>query len=156
MTNIGSERHVKILFPLEQDDDGYPPASVESLWALPLNEGHFQVDNIPFFATGVSLGDIVSATQEEGAFRFQEIVQPSGHSTFRVAISEAADVPAVRAIIEQKGCSVEQSHLPRLIAVDVPPSIPLDSILPVLEAGREQGRWDYEEACLAEESLKPE
>jgi uncharacterized protein DUF4265 len=150
MTNTGSERHVKILFQLEQDEDGYPPASVESLWALPKGEGRFQVDNIPFFATGVAFGDIVSVTQEEGALCFQDVVQPSGHSTLRVAISEAADVPAVRALFEQKGCSVEQSHLPRLIAVDVPPSVPLESLRPLLEAGRGQGRWDYEEACLAE------
>jgi|SRR6218665_640495 len=150
MTNTGSERHVKVLISLEQDEDGYPPASVESLWALPKGGGHFQLDNIPFFATGVAWGDIVSASREEGAFRFQEVVQSSGHSTLRVAISEPADVPAVRALFEQKGCSVEQSHLPRLIAVDVPPSVPLESLRPVLEAGREQGRWDYEEACLAE------
>jgi hypothetical protein len=150
MTNTGSERHVKILFHLEQDEDGYPPASVESLWALPKGEGLFQVDNIPFFATGVAVGDLVSATPEEGAFLFQDVVQASGHSTLRLAISEAADVPAVRALFEQKGCSVEQSHLPRLIALDVPPSVPLGSLRPVLMAGQEQGRWDYEEACLAE------
>jgi hypothetical protein len=55
MKDTGSERHVKVLFQLEQDEDGYPPASVESLWALPKGEGLFQVDNIPFFATGVAL-----------------------------------------------------------------------------------------------------
>ena len=120
------------------------------MWALPKGKGLFQVDNIPFFATDIALGDIVSATEEEGAFRFQEVVQPSGHSTLRVAISQAADVPAVRALFEQKGCSVEQSHLPRLIAVDVPSSVPLESLRPLLEAGRKQDRWDYEEACLAE------
>ena len=150
MTDTGSKRHVKVLFHLEQDEDGYPPASVESLWALPKGDGLFQVDNIPFFATGVAVGDIVLAAQVDGAILFQEVVQASGHSTLRVAISEAADVPAVRALFEQKGCSVEQSHLPRLIAVDVPPSIPLGSLRPILVAGQEQGRWDYEEACLAE------
>ena len=150
MIDTGSERHVKVLFHLEQDEDSYPPASVESLWALPKGDGLFQVDNIPFFATGVAVGDIVLATQEEGAILFQEVVQASGHSTLRVAISEAGDVPAVRALFEQKGCSVEQSHLPRLIAVDVPASIPLGSLRPILVAGQEQGRWDYEEACLAE------
>ncbi|MFY0529330.1 DUF4265 domain-containing protein [Archangium gephyra] len=150
MKGAGSERHVKVLFQLEQDEDGYPPASVESLWALPKGEGLFQVDNIPFFATGVALGDVVSATPEEGAFCFQAVVHPSGHSTLRLAISEAADVPAVRALFEHKGCSVEQSHLPRLIAVDVPPSVPLESLRLVLDAGREQERWDYEEACLAD------
>ncbi len=42
---------------------------------MPKGEGLFQIDNVPFFATGVAWGDVVSASQEEGAFRFQEIVQ---------------------------------------------------------------------------------
>lgn len=150
MTDAASKTHVKVLFPLEQDEQGYPPASVESVWALPRGGGRFQVDNIPFFAQGVAWGDIVLATPEEAAFRFQEVIQPSGHSTLRVAISETADVASVRTLLEQQGCSVEQSHLPRLIAVDVPPLVQLDALRALLEAGRVQERWDYEEACLAE------
>ncbi len=150
MMEPGSGKHVKILFDLEQDEDGYPPASAETLWAVQVGEGLFKIDNIPFFVLGIAVEDVVSAVPEEGVFRFKEVVQPSGHGTLRVVVYDPSDVPAVHALFKQMGCSTEQSHLPRLIAIDVPPSVSLDELKRMLDAGREQERWGYEEACLAE------
>ena len=144
------EAHVKIFFNLEQDEDGYPPASVESLWALPVGEGLFKIDNIPFFATGIAVDDIVSATLEGEVLQYSDVVQPSGHSTLRVIVYDESQVAEVRALFKQMGCSTELSHIPGLIAIDVPPSVSLDVLKPVLDEGRAKDRWDYEEACLAE------
>jgi hypothetical protein len=47
------------------------------------------------------------------------------------------------------GCSTEQSHLPRLLAIDVPPEVSLEKLRQVLDSGKEEERWGYEEACLA-------
>ncbi len=148
MTDSASERHVKLMIALEQDEDGYPPASTESIWAIPVGEGLFKIDNIPFFAPGIAVGDVVSAKHEQGALQYEDVVHPSGHSTLRVVVYDASEVPLVRAFFEQMGCSTELSHLPRLIAIDVPPSVSLETLKPVLDAGREQDRWDYEEACM--------
>lgn len=150
MTGTGSEQHVKILFRLEQDEDGYPPASAETLWAIKVGEGLFKIDNIPFFVTEIAVGDVVSAEREDGMLRYKEVVQPSGHSTYRVIVYNHDEVSAVHGTFKQMGCSTEQSHLRGLIAIDVPPSIARDELKRVLEAGREQDRWDYEEACLAQ------
>jgi len=150
MSEPVTEHCVKILFELEQDEDGYPPASAETLWAIKAGDGLFKIDNIPFFALGVAVNDIVSAVPEENAFRFKEVAQPSGHSTIRVVVYDAADVAAVRTLFKQLGCSTELSHLPRLLAVDVPPSVSLAELKQVLESGRHQDRWGYEEACLAQ------
>lgn len=144
------EQYVKILFALEQDEDGYPPASAETLWATQVSEGLFKIDNIPFFVLGIAVNDIVSAAPEEGAFRFKEVAQPSGHSTIRIVVYEPSDVPAVRALFKQLGCTTELSHLPRLIAVDVPAAVSLEKLKEVLDSGRDQERWGYEEACLAQ------
>jgi hypothetical protein len=38
-----SKRHVKLIVPLEQDEDGYPPVGAERLWALDLGEGRYQL-----------------------------------------------------------------------------------------------------------------
>lgn len=156
MTKSGAEEHyVKIIIPLEQDEDGYPPAGSERLWAAQVGEGLFRIANIPFFARGIALGDIVSAVQEEqadeGVLRFGQVVQPSGHSTLRVVVYDEAQVLAMCTLLKQMGCSTERSHLPRLVAVDVPPEVSLDALRNVLAPGREQERWDYEEACLAQE-----
>jgi hypothetical protein len=150
MTGSIPERYVKILFELEQDEDGYPPASAETLWALEVGEGLFKVDNIPFFVLGIAVGDVVSAVPEEGVFRFKEVVQPSDHSTIRVVVHNPDDVPAVRDLFMRMGCSTERSHLSSLIALDVPPAVSMEALKKVLNSGQEQGRWGYEEACLAE------
>lgn len=149
MTGTGSEQHVKILFRLEQDEDGYPPASAETLWALKVGEGLFKIDNIPFFVTEIAVDDVVSAEPEDGMLHYREVVQPSGHSTYRVIVYDHDDVPEVRSAFKQLGCSTEQSHLRGLIAIDAPPSVSQDELKRLLDTGREQDRWDYEEACLA-------
>ncbi|HEX8436434.1 DUF4265 domain-containing protein [Archangium sp.] len=150
MSEAKAGEHVKILFDLEQDEDGHPPASAETLWAVQVGEGLFKIDNIPFFVLGIAVEDVVSAVPEEGVFRFKEVVHPSSHGTLRVVVNDPADVPAVHALFQQMGCSTEQSHLPRLIAIDVPPSVSWNELKRVLDSGREQERWGYEEACLAE------
>jgi hypothetical protein len=142
MTGTSPDQHVKILFHLEQDEDGYPPVSAETVWAIAVGEGLYKIDNIPFFATGVAVEDIVSAKPDAGQL-------PSGHSTLRVVVYKHDEVPEVRGIFKQLGCSTEQSHLRGLIAIDVPPSASWDELKRMLDTGREQDRWDYEEACLA-------
>ncbi|MDY7233259.1 DUF4265 domain-containing protein [Hyalangium rubrum] len=148
MNAQGSDQYVKVLCDLEQDEDGYPPATAETLWAIRVGNGLFQIDNIPFFVHGIAVNDIVSATPEEGVFRYKEVVQPSGHGTIRLIVSETSDVQAVRDLFRQLGCSSELSHLPHVIAVDVPPSVSLQELKKELDAGQDQDRWGYEEACL--------
>ncbi|HLL06007.1 MAG TPA: DUF4265 domain-containing protein [Myxococcaceae bacterium] len=94
MNARGSDQYIKVLFELEQDDDGGPPAATETLWAVRVGDGLFQIDNISFFAHGIAVNDIVSATPEEKVFRYEEVVQPSGHSTIRLIISETSEVQA--------------------------------------------------------------
>lgn len=43
--------------------DGYPPVSMESIWAEVTEEGYLKVNNIPFYSKEISLGDIVSGIQ---------------------------------------------------------------------------------------------
>src|SRR5688500_15878077 len=146
MTEAGSEQYVKLLFDLEQDEEGYPPASAETLWGIKAGEGLFKIDNIPFCVLGGAVNDSVSAQREDVVFRYKEVVHPSGHSTIRVIVYDPLDVPAARELFHQLGCSTEQSHLPRLFAIDVPPSVSLERVRQLLDAGKQEERWGYEEA----------
>lgn len=150
MTPTQDASHVKVVVALEKDADDYPPADYENLWAVPVGEGLFRVDNIPFFARSIALGDLVVASPEEGLLRFKEVVQPSGHSTVRIILYDEAETPTVLERFKQLGCATERSHIPGLIALDVPPSISWTDIQQELEAGHAQERWDYEEACLGQ------
>jgi hypothetical protein len=146
MSETRMEERVKISVALEKDEDDYPPADFESLWASPLGEGLYRVENIPFFAEGIALGDVISARPDQGLLRFQGVVQPSGHKTLRVIVYDKREVSAVRELLKRQGCDVEQSHIPGLISVDVPPSASLMEVRRVLAEGEAQERWGYEEA----------
>ncbi|KFA89393.1 DUF4265 domain-containing protein [Archangium violaceum] len=149
MAGEESEQLVKVFFELEQDEDGYPPVTCESMWATPVGNGLYRLGNIPFFASGVAYEDVVSAVRrDDGTRGFVEVVRPSGHSTLRVIVYEASEVPALRQELEALGCDTELSHIPNLMAVDVPPAVPLDSVRSLLETGTASERWEYEEACL--------
>lgn len=149
MSDKQHSSHVKVVVALERDEEDYPPADHENLWAEAVGGGVFRIDNIPFFAQGIAVGDLVSAEPgEHGLLRVQQVVQPSGHSTFRVIIYDKAEVPAVREFFLRMGCASELSHIPGLIAIDAPPSVSLDALRKFLDSGLESGQWDFEEACL--------
>ena len=141
---------VKVAVALEKDEEDYPPAGYENLWAMPAGEGLFRIANIPFFARSIALGDIVSAVPEQGLLCFKEVIQPSGHSTLRLIVYDEAEVTSIIEHFTQLGCESERSHIPGLIALDVPPSISLAILKQELDAGHTQERWDYEEACLGQ------
>ncbi|KXX67038.1 DUF4265 domain-containing protein [Flammeovirga sp. SJP92] len=62
----------------------------ESLWAKPLGKDLYQIDNVPFYAYGLNLYDTVRAVkhEENGVFEIKELVQTSGHQTFRIYFEE--------------------------------------------------------------------
>jgi hypothetical protein len=137
-----------MLVHLEQDEDGYPPTTEESLWVLPMGEGLFQVDNIPFFAWELALGDVVTAEPERGMWRFKKVVRRSGHATLRLIIYDVVEVPVVIERFAKLGCLSERSHIPGLIALDVPPSTSWTEVKQLLTEGEAEERWGYEEAYL--------
>lgn len=58
----------------------------ESMWATPLGNDLFKIENIPFYAYGLNFQDIVRATSDsdEHIPEIRELIEPSGHRTFRV------------------------------------------------------------------------
>lgn len=139
-----SER-AKIRFPFTNttgDDE------IETMWALKRDDG-YEIDNIPFYVKEIALGDVVAATPDaDGALWYSELIRPSGHSTIRLLFSNVASVGAVRDELRRMGCSSELSDIPRLVAIDVPPSAPYEQVKAFLDRGEAEGRFEYQEACL--------
>lgn len=140
----------KIKFSLEPDADGYPPVDVESCWVDDLGDNKYKIANIPFFAKGVALGDVVFGKDIDGELWYDSPGEYSGHSTLRVVFFEEAKelVPEVREKLKLLGCSSELSHLPNLIAVDVPESRQFDSVVGFLATYEQEGLIEVEEACI--------
>lgn len=63
--------------------DGYPPVSMESIWAEVTEEGYLKINNIPFYSKEISLGDIVSGIQtEENYLLYDKTIIHSKNNTF--------------------------------------------------------------------------
>lgn len=58
----------------------------ESMWATPMGNDLFLIENVPFYAYGLNFHDIVRATpdSDDQIPEIRELVQSSGHRTFRV------------------------------------------------------------------------
>jgi hypothetical protein len=106
---------------------------VETLWAARVADGRFRLDNAPWFAYGVSIGDIVEATElVPGMFDFVRVVEPSGARTIRLHLAADADssTPTGKQLLDGLlglGCSYEGANR-RFIAVTIPPPIDLAAI----------------------------
>jgi hypothetical protein len=135
----------KVRFPLEQDEDGYPPASDELLWARLVSDGVYRVDNIPFFVRGISLGDEVCVDTVDGDLVYRGVHRQGGHRTIRLLVGDEAQVPRIRDELRALGCPSELSHIPILVAVDIPPDIPESVIRGYLDRSMHAGVFEYEE-----------
>lgn len=86
--------HVRVDFDLSHDEQGYPPAKTETLWAVPVGPAQFRLDNIPFFVCGVSCFDVIEALKDgTDRLKYHRLLTPSGHSTLRVIFLRSGEWP---------------------------------------------------------------
>lgn len=132
------------IFLVYKDGNEY---KVESVWATKVGE-FYRIDNIPFFAKNIASGDIVSVENDEGQLYFDELIQASGNSVVRIVFFDEKNIPQVTKELEKMGCNWEGSHSSNLISVDIPKSVSYESVKSYLIKGRQDGLFDYQEACL--------
>jgi hypothetical protein len=145
---MAEENYKKIAFALEQDADGYPPDRWESLWGYETEDGYYCIDNIPFYAKGVSSGDVVAVAPNEGQLQFERVIRPSGNSVVRLYVSDVSDMQATRDSFRELGCESELNSNPKFVAVEVPSAVAADPVDVLLETGAKSGRWEYEWGVL--------
>ena len=151
---MSSDPTAKVLFRVPDDDGG---ATVETLWAVPLGNDLYKLDNSPFFAYGVSWQDVVFAPHDpqEQVPTFRAIAEPSGNRTVRVifdlplAPGNASDQILQR--LDEMGCSFERAHS-GYVSVNVPPSVELDKVRSYLIA--QDANWEHADPTY--ESLFPD
>ncbi|MET9604813.1 DUF4265 domain-containing protein [Streptomyces sp. NPDC006512] len=152
MTNI-RDAHVKVRFRMDIDEDGWPPASVESLWAVDLGDGTVRLDNTPWFVRGVASGDIVKVESDgDGVLWAGETVRPSQNCTIRLIVlkddGSAAARQSVLEVFHRLGTTGEGIEQFRMVALDVPPEADLPRIRALLEDGEAKEWWHWEEGCV--------
>lgn len=138
--------HVRVRFELPRDANGWRPATSETLWALPTAiPRQYRLDNVPFFAPDVSLGDVVYAEVRADALEFVAVVEKSGHRTVGLRYYSDGTKSSVRAALVDMGCSVERGDDPKVLAVDIPPTASLEEVRAYLLGLEERGELTYYE-----------
>lgn len=123
-----------------------PGGDVETLWACPLRDNHYELDNTPWFAYGVSWHDVIEARpQEDGGFPvFSRVIHKSGYRTIRLVLDppagSASEGQAILDRLRELGCSYEGAN-PRYIAVVIPPSVDLMTIREYLITTKQE--WEH-------------
>jgi len=150
IVNTPNKQRRQVLVRLRQDKGGYPPFGFEGLWARPAENGLWQIDNIPFYARGISNVDTVAIKEEadSGELRYRKVVQKGGHTTLRVYFSDGDDVASTRRQLKKLGCSTEVSNLPKLVAIDVLPDADYAEVRALLRTLKRQDILEYEDACV--------
>lgn len=141
------QKHVKVIFQLERDSDGYPPEDREGIWASPMPNDIFRLDNIPFYVMGVSDGDLVSVEERGGEIFFKELIEPSDNCTVRVIIYDRERETEIRAKLHELGCSIEGVGIKGLIACSFDKTR-YSAISQYLEGAHVQEVLDYQESSL--------
>jgi hypothetical protein len=122
-----------------------PDGDVETLWATPVGEGHFRLENSPFFAYGVSWLDVVEAEPDESGFlAMTGVVEKAGHRTVRVILEGKLDVTIedlpIWPRLQEFGCTYEGLNR-RYLALDLPPGTDLQRVvIALVESGL---NWEH-------------
>lgn len=140
---------VKLFFQLVQDEDGYPPVGVESLWANPgANPGEYVLANVPFFVRDATIDDIVQAREVDGNLWFERRVSGSENSLIRITFHDQECWVRVNERLCALGCSTEYARPYNLLAVSIPPTVKLSDVQDYLQAEAGAGNIGYEEPIL--------
>src|SRR5437660_1656887 len=105
-------KQVKVSVPLDLPKDGYPPAKEELLWCTPSHDNLCVVDNIPFYARDISLGDVISTKRVGNRLKLKKVEKQSENTTLHVFVNNLSDLPALIQTVVSFGGDVEQSDIP--------------------------------------------
>jgi hypothetical protein len=146
---------VKVRFELDACE--WHGHGTETLWAVPMPGSewpNFQINNSPFFATGVNYLDVIAAkpTEHDGIFDFMTVTERGGHSTYMLLVQPVeARIDVYWGMLERMGCSFESAHIDLsmgkrlLYSVDVPPTADIYDVYEMLERGENDGVWLFQE-----------
>ena len=139
---------VKVLFELNPED--WHSGGTETLWATPLGEGIFRLENSPFYAPQFSYLDEVLAEfdPEHGFYVVRKTVKKSGHSTYLLRVTNGIESNGLFSTywepLERIGCTFERAD-GTLLSVDVPKNTDNHEAYRLMESGEMARAWDFQE-----------
>ena len=132
--------------------DGYPPVSMESIWAEETEEGYLKINNIPFYSKEISFGDIVSVIQkEENYLLYDKTIIHSKNSTLRIVFFNENQKfkDKILAKLIDLGCESEVFNV-NFYAINIPIQVDIEEIYNFLDEFVETDDLDYDTGYLAQ------
>ena len=130
----------KILFRIPSSNGS---SDVETLWASPIGNDLYELENSPFFAYSVSWQDIVYApfNSDEQLPVFDSVNTKNGHRTVRIFFEQDAneDNPVLIAL-NNAGCTYEGASR-KYFSIDIPPEIIIEEVVQLLV--KSQIQWEH-------------
>jgi hypothetical protein len=139
---------ISVLFSVQQDENGFPSVTCEQIWCLPAAGGNFVIDNVPFYARDVSMGDEIATEIRNGERWFASVSKPSRNTTVRVFARKDEFSTTLAPSLESFGGLVEKMQGPPLIAVSFPPSADIARALEYLDRESAAGNVAFEESSV--------
>ena len=141
----------KVSFNLEVID-GYPPVSMESIWAEVTEEGYFKINNIPFYSKEISLSDIVSVIQKkENYLLYDKTIINSKNSTLRIVFfnENRKFKDNILTKLIDLGCGSEAFNV-NFYAINIPIQVDIEEMYLFLDEFVETDDLDYDTGYLAQ------
>lgn len=147
---------MKIVIPLECNEDGYPPIQYELLNATAISANSFRIDNAPFFAPNVSYHDIVLGRESEvpEQFDFVELIEGSTFTSISIIILDVAMDVFLMDLLRGLNCVIEYGEFGkfRVLAVAVPASTDYSQLRSQLEHLESQSKISFSELAIASDN----
>lgn len=150
--SISNPVKIRITLPLCDWHD----YSAETLWATPIGNNEYILDNSPLFANELSYMDTIYAeTENENDFpEFKYVTKRGGHSTYRVILENTTTLEKFNEYIKSLndiGCTFE-GFKERQYALDVPPETDINKAFELLQIGENDVVWFFESSHIGHRS----
>ena len=142
--------HIKILFKLKKDSDGYPPVDWESIWATQINYNNCIINNLPFYIYDLSFGDTISFNKLNDEFYFDKLINKSSYSLIRVYCKNKDVMEKLKLELELQKCKWEYSNTFSLASIAIPKDVFLKDVEIVISKYKNYDFIEYEIACNRE------
>ncbi|MES2055160.1 MAG: DUF4265 domain-containing protein [Pseudomonadota bacterium] len=141
---------IRILFKLTVEDE-FPPVSSELLYGEITSDWRAKIDNTPFFAEGIAIGDVVTFKKNiDGIMEFEEIYDISGNKSISVLFIDEDIIETVYQTVKGMGHYIEYGEFPKykMIAVSVTKDGDLEELSSYLSELENCGSVSYAELCI--------
>jgi len=120
----------------------------ESLWARPLGNNAYEIENIPFCAYGLNCGDVVLATADSPDLKpeVRSVIRTSGNQTLRVSFCDRLskeEQQSVVSTLESMGAELERATA-QFVCINVPPTLDPQAVRGYLAKQESEGVLEYE------------